>query len=520
MDPIPTHILKDKMVLKSVLPFLTKMVNKSLTSGVMPDGLKSALVFPHLKKPSLNPDTLSNYRPVSNLQFLGKIIEKSVATQLCQHISRYNLGDSLQSAYKEAHSTETALLKVKRDCDNALNSGKAVFLILLDLSAAFDTIDHGILIDRLRTIVGVEGRALDWLHSYVTGRSQKVVVNNSCSKSVPLQVGVPQGSVLGPLLFLIYIIPLSNLIKKHGLSHHGYADDTQIYIEFDPKTKDSLKNALHKIESCIEDIRKWMILNKLKLNDDKTEAIIFASPRNLIKIKELHPTIKIGTADIYPRDSVRNLGVIMDSTITMQSHIKAITKSMYFHMRTIRHIRHYLDDDTCKKAINALVTSRLDYANALLVGISESGLHRLQVAQNCAARIITGTKPSAHITQVIFELHWLPVHQRIKFKALCIIYNLLHKKAMPSYLKSLISQQKPSRTLRSTSSGVKLPVQRTINKYGDKRFDTWASKHWNDLKPHILELPTLHAFKRALKTVLFKQHFSDYMDYNTIVIHF
>ena len=252
IDPIPTRILKDTAVLEALLPFLTLIVNSSLSSGTMPDDMKTALVVPLLKKQGLNTDTLSNYRPVSNLQFIGKIIEKCVANQLCQHISTYKLGDELQSAYKAAHSTETALLKVKRDCDNALDSGKAMLLVMLDLSAAFDTIDHAILLDRLCRFVGVKGSVLQWFESYLTGRSQQVLINNCTSKQVPLDVGVPQGSVLGPLLFLAYIVPLQHIINDHGVLHHGYADDTQLYLEFDPKDDMGLTSAIETLENCFQ----------------------------------------------------------------------------------------------------------------------------------------------------------------------------------------------------------------------------------------------------------------------------
>ena len=509
-DPVPTHILKDSTVLTALLPYLTSMVNRSLVSGVMPDGLKSALVLPHLKKQNLDPDILSNFRPVSNLQFMGKIIEKCVSHQLGQHMSLYNLGDELQSAYKVAHSTETALVKVKRDCDNALDSGKSVILVLLDLSAAFDTIDHRILLDRLRSYVGVEGSAYEWLKSYVSGRSQKVLINNSVSKSLPLDVGVPQGSVLGPLLFLIYILPLRHLIAKYGVSYHGFADDTQLYLEFDPKTTDGLTTAITKLEKCITEIKQWMVFNKLKLNDDKTEAVIIASPHFHLKIMDSNPVINIGNASIHFGKTVKNLGVMMDCNLNMTHQMKAVTKSMYYHMRGIRHVRHYLDDDTCKKAVVALVTSRLDYANALLAGVSESGLRRLQVAQNCAARLITGTPRMAHITPVLYELHWLPVHLRIIFKCMCMVYKCLNDPNMPAYLSCLLTRYSPSRNLRSSASGTQLSIQRPRTKYGDRRFETFVSLTWNTLPQHIQLAPSLDVFKKNLKTLLFSNYFIDH----------
>jgi hypothetical protein len=508
LDPIPTHILKEDAVLDILIPFLTKMVNSSLISGVMPDGMKTALIIPHLKKPSLDPDVFSNYRPVSNVQFLGKIIEKCVASQLCQHLSHYQLGDKLQSAYKPAHSTETALVRVKRDCDQAIDSGKAVLLVLLDLSAAFDTIDHSILLERLNRYVGVGGSVHKWFDSYLSNRSQQVIINNKISKHVTLDMGVPQGSVLGPLLFLIYILPLQHLITKHGITHHGYADDTQLYIEFNPKTADGLSNAIIALENCVNDIRKWMVTNKLKLNDDKTEFQVIASTHHLRRLIDLNPTIKIANAQIHPSKTVRNLGVTFDSNLAMNEHLKSISRSMYYHMRGIRHVRHYLDHHTCTKAVISLVISRLDYANAVLAGLSDSALQRLQVAQNSAARLITGTPKHEHISPILQHLHWLPVSKRIIFKSLCIVYKCLNQQNMPEYLTELFVRHVPSRTLRSSSAENRLTVNRTKTKYGDRKFDTWTAKMWNTLPPALQEAPTILAFKRQLKTRLFKEHYN------------
>ena len=506
IDPVPTHLLKDPTVLNAVLPYLTKMVNASLESGVVPKALKTALVIPHLKKQGLDPEIFKNYRPVSNLQFLGKVIEKCVSSQICKHISTYKLGDQLQSAYKGSHSTETALLKVKRDIDHEIDSGRAVLLVMLDLSAAFDTIDHTILADR--EFIGVEGSALEWLKSYMEGRIQKVVINNSVSKDVHLSVGVPQGSVLGPLLFLIYILPLSRIIRDFGVSHHGYADDTQLYIAFDPKSSDGLSHAIGVLERCITKIKNWMITNKLKLNDDKTEFQVFASPYYYAKVMLLNPTIKIGDSVIKSSKKIRNLGVIMDSNLTMSPQISAVSKSMYFHMRRIRHIRHYLDDATCTKAVMTIVISRLDFSNALLAGISEAGLHKLQVAQNTAARLITRTPMTEHITPVLYRLHWLPVYKRVTHKSLSVLYRCLNDPEMPAYLSELFVKYKPGRNLRSATSGVPMVIKRTKTKYGDRKFETWASGVWNDLPEYIQEAPSLLSFKRQLKTHLFQQHYS------------
>ena len=508
LDVIPTHVIKDKAVLDALTPYLTALVNTSLSSGTMPDAFKMAMIIPHLKKPGLDPENLSNYRPVSNIQFLAKIIERCVASRILNHMSMYSIGDQFQSAYKAAHSTETALLKVKRDCEQALNAGRAVLLVMLDLSAAFDTIDHTLLLDRLNKLVGVEGTALLWLESYVRERYQKVVINNCASSPVPLRVGVPQGSVLGPLLFLVYILPLQYLFQKHGVSYHAYADDTQLYVDFDPSTDGGLSSAISKLENCIVDVSKWMTANRLKLNDEKTEFIIFASQHHYESIIKMNPVIGIGSSIIQPKKVVKNLGAVFDAQLKMADQVKAVTRSMYYHMRGIRNIRHYLDDSTCTKAVMALVITRLDYANSLLAGMSQTSLHKLQVAQNCAARLISKTPPSSHITPVLHQLHWLPVHQRITFKSLCIIYKCIYDSTMPQYISDLFVRYNPARNLRSATNGINLLVNICKNKYGDRSFDTWASKQWNTLPKNLQEAPSFPLFKRLLKTFLFKQYYT------------
>ena len=182
-DPIPTALLKE--VLPDIIPLLRAVVNKSLQTGTFPDDLKVALVRPQLKK--INLDLVEkNYRPVSNLQFIGKLIKRAVNNQLQKHITSNNLMEPMQSAYRAGHSTETALVKVKVDLLNTIDSKEVVCLVLLDLSAAFDTADHQILLDRLKNMFGFTGLVFNWIASYLLGRSQKVVVGDAKSPSAQL----------------------------------------------------------------------------------------------------------------------------------------------------------------------------------------------------------------------------------------------------------------------------------------------------------------------------------------------
>jgi hypothetical protein len=209
LDPIPTSLLRE--CIDEILPLLTKIINLSLQLGDMPETLKNAIITPLLKKIGLELIN-KNYRPVSNLAFLSKLIERVVATQLVDHLTKNKLMDAFQSAYREGHSTESALLRVQNDILMELDHGNAVLLVLLDLSAAFDTIDHKILLNRLHTRCGIRDTALKWFKSYLGDRTQKVTIGNSYSETEPLKYCVPQGSVLGPILFSIYNSPLGEII--------------------------------------------------------------------------------------------------------------------------------------------------------------------------------------------------------------------------------------------------------------------------------------------------------------------
>ena len=210
-------------VLDVLLPVITKIINLSFESSVFADDWKEALVLPSLKKYGLD-IAYNNFRPVCNLRYISKLSEKAAAVQLTDHMTTNKLRLLLQSAYKEHHITESALLEIKNDILMNMDAQKVTLLVLLDLSAAFDTVRHDILLDRLRTAIGVSGKALEWFTSYLSGRSQQVAVNGGLSSSFLLKQGVPQGSCLGPVLFTIYTSKMFEIVEKHLPSVHCYAD--------------------------------------------------------------------------------------------------------------------------------------------------------------------------------------------------------------------------------------------------------------------------------------------------------
>ena len=269
LDPLPTDLVKEHA--DDLVPLVTSIINESLKSGVVPAQLKQAIIVPILKKSGLDSNILKNFRPISNLPFLSKILEKVVLGQLQQHLSDNKLLEVNQSAYRKGHSVETAVLSVMDNLLTKTDEKFVTLISLLDLSAAFDTLDHSILLRRLEVSFGIKGIVLAWFTSYVSGRFQSVIVSGNVSNPRPLLYGVPQGSVLGPVLFTLYSQPLSDVIHRHNCSFHKYADDTQISQSGAPE---DIGLTMISIQECICAISHWMDSNKLMLNTDKTEAMI------------------------------------------------------------------------------------------------------------------------------------------------------------------------------------------------------------------------------------------------------
>ena len=499
LDPVPTRMLVDHL-LPELLPVITDIIDASLTSGVFPEILRMALVKPLLKKISLSPEIFKNYRPISNLPFLSKVIERVVASRLTTYLARNGLLDKMQSAYKAQHSTETALLRVHNDILNAVDKKSGVFLALIDLSAAFDTVDHTILLNFLKDTLGIRGRALRWFKTYLTERLQCVSINDVLSELTEILFGVPQGSVMGPLKFCVYTLPIGAIIRAHGLHYAIYADDTQIYLSFDINEPNG---ALDKLNACLNDIRSWMIAQKLKINDDKTEFVIFGSPYMHQNLDKTELNLSVGTCNIDPSKSAKNLGVIFDQNLNMDQQITKTCQAANFHLRNIGSIRHYLTDTAAAQLVHSLISSRLDYCNSLLTGIPDYQLDRLQRILNNAARIVCRLRKSDHISQSLKDLHWLPVQQRIKFKISLLTYKCLHGKA-PEYLSDLLQAYSPPRVLRSSNQKLLSVPRFNLNTYGGRAFSYIAPTEWNDLPCDVRNCDNIDSFKTKLKTYLFR----------------
>ena len=504
LDPMPTPLLKEH--LDDLLHVITCIVNDSVTTGTVPDIYKLAIVRPLLKKDNLDINILNNYRPVSNLSFISKIIEKIVLIQILSHLKTNNLFEKFQSAYRQHHSTETALLKTMNDLLTFVDKNSVCILSLLDASAAFDCVNHHVLLDRLEKTYGISGSALMWMESYLTERQMKVCIRGSYSMSVTLKYGVPQGSCLGPILYTLYTQPLFDLINDCGLYYHAYADDIQLYCDTPLNLLENLKT---KIESSVQSVRSWMDNNRLKLNEDKTECLVISKPfKKQSKISNnLISSIQFtfGTSNVNSVDKCRNLGVIFDNHLTMEHQVNKLIKELNFQIRKIRNVRRFINFDGAKKMAVNFILSKLDYCNSLLYGVNEEYLDRLQIVMNNAARVVLRRKRCDSATEMLRELHWLPVRARIQYKIATICFSYFDD-TIPPYLKDCLQLYTPTRALRSGSDTRIFVIPKTkLKSFGDRAFQNSGPTTWNSLPFELRHENKKTSFKKDLKTYLFNK---------------
>lgn len=495
LDIIPTKLLKS--CIDALVVPITHLINLSLSEGIFPDTFKHAVVSPLLKKHSLPKDDLTSYRPISNLNFISKVLEKVLYSRLYTHLESFPALSQFQSAYRKFHSTETALLRIQNDLLLAMNRQQVSALVLLDLSAAFDTIDHNILLNRLKLTFGISDSAFSLLSSYLCNRSQSVVVDHELSSRLPLLRGVPQGSVLGPLLFTLYTTPLSNLLADSSIQFHFYADDTQLYISF--SCSDS-NQSLTKLSSTLDLVHSWFCANRLAVNPSKTEYLLIGN--SIQRSKVSNSSVYFQNLTLTPTDSVRNLGVIFDSNLDYKNHISSICKASFFQIRQLRQIRSSLDRNSATILANSLVHSKIDYCNSLLYGLPDTSIIRLQRVQNSLARAVcNSSKRRSHSNTLLKTLHWLPISERIKYKIALLTFKVLNFRK-PAYLADLLSFYQPSRTLRSSNS-LLLNIPNIRTSVGRRSFSFAAPTIWNSLPLHLRSCSSISYFCNKLKTHLF-----------------
>ena len=486
-DPLPAPLYKS--ALNFLLPYILELVNLSLSSGDM-SGLKESTISPILKKAGLDQEIFPNYRPLMNLQFLSKVIEKVVLKRLNAHMDRNNLHNPNQYGYKKNHSTETLLLEIVDQTLIGYDKNSATVLVLLDMSAAFDTVDLKKLLDILENKIGLKGVALKWFQSFLLGRKQKVKINGFTSELLYTLYGVPQGSVLGPVLFNIYVASLSSVIEGLDMFTSTYADDTNARIKLSLQFQ--YFNISIRIPALLKEIHKWMNSYFLKLNPTKSEIILLCPPnlRNSPKILG----VNIDGKCIRFSKMVKFLGVYIDSYLDFDYQTSQIVTSSMWHLKNISKIARMLSQSDLEKLVNAFVCSKLDYCNGLLFGIKISNLNKLQAVQNKAARIVLKLPYQATVTdKMLFDLHWLKVNERIIFKLLLTVHKYFVNRIPDYYSEQLKISNHHTRTLK---------VLYLNSKSGRRSFSYAAPRFWNKLDKDTRKLDDTDKFKKCIKTAL------------------
>ena len=502
LDVLPTNYFK--LFSTQLSKPISIIINSSLQSGTVPSFFKNAVVLPTLKKHGLDTNDFSNYRPISNLPYLSKLLERSVFSQLERHLTENNLLPSSQSAYRKLHSTETSLLRVTNDILTALNNGNSTLLVTLDISAAFDTVNHQMLLDRYSERFMINGTFLAWMASYLKGRTQAIKIGSYLSNALAVDTGFPQGSVLGGPKYTMHTAPLDELITLHSINNQSYADDTNLYVSFDLRDAAATSMAFSQMEHCLADVHFWMAKNKLQLNCSKTVVVLFKPPTQNFSH---HPTtLKVGTKHIKISPQFKTLGVILDKHMRLDKQVNRITKSVYLQIRKISKVRRQLNRRITETLVNTLVTSRLDYCNSLLCGVPKKTIKKLQCAQNASARLIMLAKKRDHVTPLLRELHWLPVTYRSDFKTLIITYKVLNGLA-PQNINNLLTAYVPRRNLRSANQRFLDRPTISRNNFGKRAFANISVSLWNNLPLSVRKSDSLSEFKAKLKTHLFILHY-------------
>ena len=501
-DQMPTWFMR------SVYPYLTepiiKLVNDSFVTGQFPSVLKTATLIPIIKDRNGDVNQMKNYRPVSLISCFSKILEKLASVQLSNHIEVNQLGNLRQSAYKPKHSVETSLLSLHSELLEVLDRRNDAFLVLLDLSAAFDTVNHEMLLDVLNIDYHVTGVALDWFKSYLLSRTFRVRLGGDFSASRPLATGVPQGSVLGPLLFNIFSSAMSEIFSAHDISAYWYADDTQFYVEFDPSSPESERNARSIVTLVMSELIEWMSKHHLKLNTNKT--VFLPICRDTSKV---FGPLLVGTDLISPSLVVRNLGFIFNRSLSLADHIKHVKKTSFFYLKRILNMRSCTSFKQREMLVHAYVSSRLDFCNSLFYGATKESFNTIQSVFNSTAKALLGAPKRSPSLPILKKLHWLPLERRIVFKLALTGHRLYYFK-QPTYMSERIFCKHHTRDTRGSTYPILTSdsfTNRSRGKYGDRSAYYSICQIFNNLPSKLREIECYELFKASLKHHLFSTTF-------------
>jgi len=491
------------LILPYILPVLENIFNYSLSHGVFPEVWKRAIVCPMPKVRA--PTALQHYRPISILPVMSKILERIVCNQIKSYLEENNLFDPCQFAYREGHSTQTGIIRVLDEIRLAADKRKITVSVLFDLSKAFDRVDHSILLNKLKS-KKFSNLALRWINSYLNNRLQATrdPVDRSMSSFVSVDVGVPQGSVLGPLLFVLYISDFQEVLSY--CSYSFYADDLMVYLHCEPR---ALRDGIAYVNSDVCRIVTWASTNKLILNCEKTQAIIMGSSRhvNAIDINTL-PSIKVSGVDVPYMAQVKYLGVVIASSLSWNEHITNVTKKIWRTLYQLKLCRNLMPLTLKKNLVISLIFPYIDYCCCAFTDMTAANNMRLYRTINACIRFIYNVRRDEHITPYYNALGWLKTDSRRIYFVGCLIYSILLTECPKVLYNNFCFRSATSNRLtRAASDLLVIPLCRT--EIYRRSFICTATALWNGMPAHIRGADSMDVFKSQLHAYLLKEQINN-----------
>ncbi|RUM30450.1 MAG: hypothetical protein DSY42_04590 [Aquifex sp.] len=485
-DGISLNFIRDSLYM--IAFYLTVIVNTSLTTGVFPETWKHAMVIPFFKKG--DQENVSNYRPISLLPILSKIVEKIVSNQLLDFLLKNNLLSNSQHGFRPNLSTESALLKITdaiyRNMDNKMIS----LLTLCDLSKAFDSVSHSILLKKC-AILNIDAF---WLNSYLKNRTQSVKLDKTLSSKASVQFGVPQGSILGPILFNIYVNDMKDYISDCTLVQ--YADDTQLLHQ---GHLEKLNEIIHQTEETLKKIKTYFSKNGLMVNATKTQCIFIGSRQLCSHIPE-DVVVKFDGTNISPSIHIKNLGLHMDRYMSFDAHINEISKKVMGMLIYINRISSYLDKKSRIIVVQSLVLSHINYCLSIWGTTTSSLINKVQKLQNFAARVaVGGIKKFDHVSPAYKELKWLKIKQKHTYDICCAMFKVINN-VYPDWLYSFLTVHDSTASVTRQQNNLVVPYSKTET--GARAFTVTGPKTWNSLPFNITSTTSHASFKSKLRNFI------------------
>ena len=460
------------MSIDVIAPIITHIINSSFKHRWFPDRWKHAIIKPIPKND--DPSSASDFRPISLLPAISKIFEKIACAQMCDFFKGDNELDKLQSAYKKFHSTNTALLNISDDIYQSMDKSQITILILLDYSKAFDCANHRLILAKLKA-AGFHDDALSWILSYLLDRKQMVKTDLGESRWVNIKNGVPQGSILGPLLFLVLV---SDLYKSvcHG-KYHMYADDTQLYYHC---KVNQINSVIAKINSDLQKIQLFSDNNCLKLNTGKSNFIIIGGRANLNKLKNVNVSpIVLNNEIIERKHHVKNLGVIFDESFTWTNHVNKIVKTAFLKLRQVYRFKKFLSHESKINVTETYILCHFNYCDSVFFNITDILKSKIQKVQNTCVRFIFGLRKYDHISSSLTDLDTLNMEDRRVFHGLSLMRKIKNKLA-PSYLVDRIKLHENIHNY-NTRNRNNIVIDRSNTTLRQKSFFPFFSKLYNEI---------------------------------------